>query len=211
MRIPIAAMFAVALAAGCAATKEEQAVASMRDAIVAAEAHDLDGAKAAAERAAELRPGFVDPLMTLAWIAEQQGDLVEARRRYSQVLQYDPTDTAAGVAMGYTYLREAKFDDAKSWFAKAIVADPGFEAAAYNLGSVNEQQEDLETAVAWFEIAATLDARDPRALAHIGSIRLSQGRAEDALAAADAALKRYPASKSAQIVRAMARRALGRE
>ena len=85
-----------------------------------------------------------------------------------------------------------------------------YQAAAYNLGSVSEQQGDLETAVAWFEIAATLDARDPRALAHIANIRLLQGRAEDALAAADAALERYPASKSAQAIRTEALRVLGR-
>jgi len=210
MRAPTAALLAATLLAGCASTKEAEAIAAMRDAIAAAEAHDLDGAKTAAERAAQLRPGFVDPLMTLAWIAEQEGDLNEARRRYTQVLQYDPTDTAAGVAIGVTYVSERKFDDAKSWFAKAIEADPGYEAAAYNLGSINEQLGDLETAIAWFEIAATLDGRDPRALAHIGNIRLNQGRAEDALAAADAALRRYPASKSAQAIRAMALQALGR-
>lgn len=176
----------------------------MREALAAAERHDLDAARAAAERATELRPGFVDPHMMLARLAEDRGDYEEARRHYVAVLKSDPTDTAAGVALGFTYLREQRFDEARSWFEKAIESDPGYEAAAFNLASLAEQQGRLEDAIAWFDIAAALDRRDPRALARIAGIRLAQGRPGDALASAEAALARYPRSKAAQEARARA-------
>jgi tetratricopeptide (TPR) repeat protein len=210
MRPLLAPALIAALAAGCASTVEDQAVASMRDALAAAGRHDLDAAQAAAERASELRPGFVDPLMMLAAIAEQRGDFEEARRRYVAVLKADPTDTAAGVALGVTFIREQRYDEARSWFLKAIDADPGYEAAAFNMASLAEQQGELDTAVEWFDVAAALDRRDPRALARIANIRIAQDRAEDALASADAALQRYPRSQAAQEARARALAILGR-
>jgi tetratricopeptide (TPR) repeat protein len=210
MKAPIAATLAVLLLAGCASSKEEQAIESMREAMIAAQQKDNAAAKAAAERASEIRPGFVDPHMLLANLAEQEGDFETARRHYIEVLKLDPTDTAAGVAIGFTYLCEARFDEAKDWFLKAIEADPGYEAAAYNLGSLLEHRGEPDTAAAWFDIAATLDARDPRALAHIAGIRLGQRRFEDALAAADAALRRAPNYPQARAARTAALQALGR-
>lgn len=189
---------------------EKLAVEEMKQAFDAANKNDLDAANTHAARAAELRPGFIDPLMMMAAIAEQRGDFETARARYDDVLRSDPTDVAAGNAMGFTYLAEGKFDTAVEWFTKSIQADPGFEAAAYNLGSVAEQRRDLDTAVAWFEVSSTLDRRDPRSLTRIARIRLLQRRPEEALAAANAALERYPSSKSAAAARAISLRALGR-
>jgi tetratricopeptide (TPR) repeat protein len=189
---------------------ENDAVLEMRQALDAAKKNDLDAAHGHAERAAALRPGFVDPLMMMAAIAEQRGDFDGARTRYLEVLKSDPTDVAAGNALGFTYLAQGRFDTAVEWFTRSIEADPGFEAAAYNLGSVAEQQRDLDTAVAWFEVSSALDQRDPRSLTRVARIRLLQGRPEQALAAADAALARHPSSKSAAIARALSLRALGR-
>jgi Flp pilus assembly protein TadD len=204
-----AILFLAALAGACASTDETKAVSAMKDARAAAAAGDFDGAKASAERAAELRPGFVDPLMLLAAIAEKRGDVEEARRRYREVLTHDPTATAAGVALGFTYVRTGEFDEASAWFTKAITADPGSEAAAYNLGSLAESRRDLETAAAWFDVAAALDAGDPRAPTRLAAVRLAQNRPKDALDAADTALRRWPDSKAALAIRERARAALG--
>lgn len=209
MRSIIALGFA-ALLAGCASTNETAAVTAMGEALSAVREHDLVRAKASAEHALELRPGFVDPMMLLASIAEHSGDWEAARSQYLNVLRSDPTDTAAGVALGVTYVREQRFADAREWFTKAMTADPGCEAAAYNLGSLNEQTEDLEAAAAWFDVAATLDQRDPRALVEIAKIRMEQARFQEALAAADLAISRYPSSVGAQRVRSLALGALGR-
>ena len=189
---------------------EQVAVEEMRQALEAAKKNDLDAAHQHAQRAAELRPGFIDPLMMLAAIAEQRGEYDVARTRYLEVLKRDPTDIAAGNALGFTYLVQGKFDTAAEWFTKSIEADPGFEAAAYNLGSVAEQQRDFETAVAWFEISSALDQRDPRSLTRIARIRLTQRKPDLALAAAEAALERHPASKTAAMARSISLRALGR-
>ena len=189
---------------------EKVAIEEMQQAFAAVEKNDLDTAQQHAQRAVDLRPGFIDPLMMMAAIAEQRGEFDLARSRYLEVLKSDPTDIAAGNALGFTYLAQGKFDPAVEWFTKSIQADPGFEPAAYNLGSVAEQQHDFDTAVAWFEVSATLDLRDPRSLTRVARIRLSQGKPELALAAADAALERYPSSKSAAMARAVSLRALGR-
>lgn len=189
---------------------EKLAIEEMRQAFDAAKSNDLDVALQHAEKASELRPGFIDPLMMRAAIAEKRGDFDAARSRYLEVLRSDPTDVAAGNALGFTYLVQGNFDTAAEWFKKSIEADPGFEAAAYNLGSVAEQQRDFDNAVAWFEVSSALDQRDPRSLTRIARIRLLQRRPEEALAAADAALTRYPSSRSAAIAKQLSLRALGR-
>jgi tetratricopeptide (TPR) repeat protein len=204
-------LFAAALLGACASTNESQAVSSMKDAREAVSTGDFDRADASARHALELRPGFIDAMMLLAATAEERHDWEEARRRYREVLTCDPTDTAAGVAIGVTYVKTGQFSEGRDWFLKAIDSDPGYEAAAYNLGSVSEQMNDLDAAVAWFDISSTLDRRDPRALTRIAAIRLAQNRPEDALHAADTALHRWPQSQSAQAVRAQALKALGRQ
>lgn len=211
MRLPLViALLAVVGAAGCRSTAEEQAVAAMRESLAAAQERNLDGAKAAAERALALRPGFVDPLMMLARISEERGEPEEARKRYTEVLVLDPTSSGAGVALALTYVREERFDEARSWLDKSILSDPGCEPAAYNQGSLAEQQGDPERAVAWFEVAAALDAHDPRALCRIASVRLAQGRPQEALVAAESALRRFARSQTAQALRTRALQALGR-
>ena len=207
----IAVALASACASGCNSSAEEQAVAAMRESLAAAQERDLDGAKAAAERASALRPGFVDPLMMLARIAEERGDCDEARRLYTEVLVLDPTSSGAGVAIALTFVREQRFDEARNWLDKSIESDPGCEPAAYNHGSLAEQQADLERAVAWFDVASALDPRDPRAPCRIASIRLLQQRPQDALAAAESALRRSPRSAAALALRARALQALGRD
>ena len=208
MRRTIVLLAAASLAA-CASTNETQAVSSMKEAREAVSTGDFDRADASARHALDLRPGFIDAMMLLAAIAEERHDWEEARRRYREVLTNDPTDTSAGVAIGVTYVKTGQFDEGRDWFLKAIDSDPGYEAAAYNLGSVYEQLNDLDAAVAWFDISSTLDRRDPRALTRIAAIRLGQNRPKDALDAADAALRRWPQSQSAQALRARALEALG--
>jgi tetratricopeptide (TPR) repeat protein len=206
---PTAALVAAALLAGCASTTpEDEAIAAFRDAIEAHRAKDFVRAKAAAERAEELRPGFVDPLMFLASIAVEEGDLDAARGRWTQVLAVDPTATAAGVAIGWSHMAQGRRSEAREWFEKAVASDPGFEGAVFNLGLLSRDEGNPDEAVLWFEIATVLDRSDPRGWVQIGEIRLAQGRAEEALAAAEAALRRYAISDRAQTLRARAQAAI---
>jgi len=52
-------------------------------------------ARAAFDRAAHGRPGFVDPLLNLAALAIESGDRVEARSLLEQALQREPTSARA--------------------------------------------------------------------------------------------------------------------
>ena len=186
--------------AACAAPPERRAVETMQEAVAAASAKDYDRAAELAERASEERPGFVDPLFLLAAIRERTGRMDDARDTYSRILAFDPTATAAAVALAQTYVAEGRRDEAADWLRRAIEEDPGAEAAAFNLGSLAEGRGAGDEAAAWFQLAGTLDRRDPRAPTHIARIRFEQGRPDDARRAAEEAVRRAPDYAPAQRV-----------
>ncbi|MCE9638279.1 MAG: tetratricopeptide repeat protein [Planctomycetes bacterium] len=189
-----------ALTGGCATTKEETAVATMREAVAATRSGDLERGAALARQAQVERPGFVDALFLLAAISEKQGNRDVARDAYRSVLKSDPTATAAAVALAQTLVADSRFDEAESWLLKAIEEDPGAEAAAFNLGSLAERRGAPNEAASWFILSSVLDRRDPRSPTHVARIRLAQGRIDDALTAAEVAVARDPTYVPAQDV-----------
>lgn len=190
-RLAAAALF-VAACTSTQADDEKRAVRSLREALAAAEAGRYDDAESAAGRAAEERPGFVDPWFLRAALAERRQDPEAARAAYRRILEIDPTRTAAGVALAQTYLVEGRKAEAREWLLRSVDADPGAEPACFNLGSLAADEGDHESAAGWMTISATLDPRDPRAPLELAGIRLRQGRTDAALAAAEEALRRAP-------------------
>lgn len=180
--------------AGCASGPEDdaKAIATLREALVAARSGDLARADELAARAETERPGFIDPLFARASIAEKLGDPAAARGFYERILQLDPSRTPAGTALAQTYIAEGRFDEGAEWLRRAIEADPGAEAAMFNLGVLSEQRGELEPATGWFRLSAILEIGDPRPVVAIGRIRLRQGRTVEARAAAEEAVRRAP-------------------
>lgn len=196
-RLPRSAAFAALLslaAGGCASNPDAdaKAIATLREAIVAARSGDLARADELAARAETERPGFIDPLFARASIAEKRGDPEAARSYYERILQLDPSRTPAGTALAQTYIAEGRFDEGAAWLRRSIEADPGAEAAMFNLGVLAEQRGELEPATGWFRLSAILEVGDPRPVTAIGRIRLLQGRTAEARAAAQEALRRAP-------------------
>ncbi|MCG3134484.1 MAG: Lipopolysaccharide assembly protein B [Planctomycetes bacterium] len=189
---PILCAAALTACASTGGEDEARAIGSMQAAIAAAEAGRFDEAEEAAARAAEERPGFVDPWFLRGALAEKRGDGESARAAYRRVLEIDPTRTAAGVALAQTYIAEGRSAEARDWLLRALDADPGAEPACFNLGSLADESGELDAAAGWMALSAALDARDPRAPLRLASIRLRQGRRADALAAAEEALRRVP-------------------
>lgn len=189
------AVFAVLVpAGGCASGPEDdaKAIATLREALVAARSGDLARADELAARAESERPGFIDPLFARASIAEKRGDPGAARLFYERILQLDPSRTPAGTALAQTYIAEGRFDEGAEWLRRSIEADPGAEAAMFNLGVLSEQRGALEPAAGWFRLSAILEIGDPRPVVAIGRIRLRQGRTAEARAAAEEAVRRAP-------------------
>jgi tetratricopeptide (TPR) repeat protein len=198
LRRPCAAALAgaasLALLGACASTEDADrtAIATLREALIAAQAGDLDRADELAARAESDRPGFIDPLFARAAIAEQRRDLESARTFYTRILQIDPSRTPAGTALAQTYIAEGRFDEGTEWLRRSIEADPGAEAAMFNMGVLAEQRGELEPATAWFRLSAILEIGDPRPVTAIARIRVRQGRTAEARAAAEEALRRAP-------------------
>jgi tetratricopeptide (TPR) repeat protein len=185
-------VLAVLLLGACSSTggEREQAVEAFRQAVITARDGDEDRAIELAKEAIEKEPGFVEPRLLIAQIAEHREQWDEARTQYEDVLRYDATFTAVGVRIALTYVAERRFDEAQDWLMRALEADPGSFQAAFNLGTLSVQRGDLEAAIGWYQLATALEPRDIDAPTRTAELLMERGDAVGALAAAEEALER---------------------
>ena len=182
----------LAVATGCSTTPEATAVETLREGILAARAGQMDEAVVLLERAAEERPGFVDPLMFLANVQERRGDFDAARNAYTRALDVDATLTAAGVALALTYAAQDRDDEARQWLERLLQSNPGFEPTVFNLGMLSEHEGRAIEAADWYRIAAALDATSSGALMRLAVLSLAAGDTVRARTLAAEALARQP-------------------
>lgn len=183
---------ALACGASCSTSAEERALETMRDGVLAAREGKMDEAIVLLERAAEERPGFVDPWMFLANVHERRGDLGAAREAYTRALGVDATLTAAGVALALTYAKESQDAEARQWLELMLKSNPGFEPTMFNLGMLCEHEGNASQAADWYRIAAALDLSSSRAVVRLAALSLATGDHSRARALAEEALARRP-------------------
>ena len=85
--------------------------------------NDLTGARAAYERAAALKPDYVEPVASLAWLDAQAGDPVSARAKAEQVLSVSRSNILARMALASAGLQERNLAAATGLLG-ALVHDP---------------------------------------------------------------------------------------
>jgi len=182
----------------------EEALEVFRQGVESARDGEVDRAMELLQRAADARPGFMDPLLVMGTLEESRGNWDAARAHFMAAIEVDPTFTAVGVRIGLTFVAEQRLDEARVWFVRAIEADPGSFQAHYNLGTLcvqtaerHAERGDLAAAEAarqeaaeWYRVAAALEPRDIDAPTRLAKLRLEAGDAEGALEAAEIALAR---------------------
>lgn len=163
---------------------------------------DLDGARAALERAAALAPmaqGNTSPRALLASIAEQQGDAGRARDELRALLVWDHDNVEA--ARRLVASARAAGDTAAETVALRVIADVDpFDASAHAaLGRQALSRKDYATALVESQAALALGPPNlAEAHADVAEAFLGLGRKDDARKAALKALEQAPTFARAQ-------------
>ena len=170
---------------------EEAAWARLTLGLLLREQDDVEGAKAAYQRAIDsghAKPAS-DAAFNLGVLLAEQGDLPEAKAAYQQAIDSDQADWAPRAAfnLGVLLQKQGDLSEAKVAYQQAIKSGHVDWAprAAYNLGLLVHEQGDVEGARALYQQA--IDSGDPEAAPlaafHLGRLLAKQGDVEGAMTA----------------------------
>jgi tetratricopeptide (TPR) repeat protein len=86
---------------------------------------DLDAAEATFKQVVASRPALVEPVLSLAFIAERTGRIERAIELYEQAAKIVPDDGEIRVRLGKAYLGVSRIEQAAKHFRAAITLAPG--------------------------------------------------------------------------------------
>src|SRR5687767_6094591 len=101
----------------------KEAAAHFDRGVVLEHSDDLNGARAAYERTAELDPGHAEALASLAWLDAQAGATVPAREWGERALALDAANVLARMALAFAELQDRQVESAGRRLAE-LYADP---------------------------------------------------------------------------------------
>jgi predicted O-linked N-acetylglucosamine transferase (SPINDLY family) len=122
----------------------------------------------------------------------QAGNLVEAARLYSAVLQVSPRNFHALYLLGFVHFQQGRFPEAARLIGEAVKINPHAPDAFYNLGCALQPLNRHGEAVAAFDRAIALKADYAEALINRGVALMALRRQADAVASFDRALALTP-------------------
>ncbi|MFZ2488188.1 MAG: tetratricopeptide repeat protein [Anaerolineae bacterium] len=127
-------------------------------------------------------PSAYQPHLLAARIALEQDDAATALANLRQAESLAPTNGAALVLIGDTYLAAGRLDDAGSAYATALTLEPRSNTALIGLSRVYLARGRLEEAESNLRRALRANPANISATATLGNVLLRAGRAEEALA-----------------------------
>ncbi|HEX3487627.1 MAG TPA: tetratricopeptide repeat protein [Micropepsaceae bacterium] len=145
-----------------------------------------------------------DALLANAVRSHQAGDLTEAARLYSAVLQTSPRNFHARYLLGFVHFQQGRFEDAVRGIGEAVKLNPQSPDAFYNLGCALQRLQRPEEAVAAFDRAIALKPDYAEALINRGVALLALKRHSESIASFDRALVLAPGDADALSNRATA-------
>lgn len=114
------------------------------------------------ERALQLAPELVSPLMNLGIIRARLGKLEEAEDYMRRYLEECPDDGLGWNNLGWLYLKAEKWDDAADALRKALQRAPTSDEACRGLGHVYFHCGDETVALAQYQRALILNEDQPQ-------------------------------------------------
>jgi tetratricopeptide (TPR) repeat protein len=85
---------------------------------------DIDGERAALQRAIQLNPNLAEAQIQLGFLAARGGDARAAEEYFRAAIKSSPSQVVAWINLGATLASEAKWDDAKQAVGRALELDP---------------------------------------------------------------------------------------
>ena len=113
----------------------------------------FDEAKAALERAVELKPKEPSYLLGLGIAVLRKGDLFEAEKLFRRLLAMQPGNPQAQLHLGYVLLNQKKYAEARMWLEKSARPGVAIPEVFYYLGLVAQEQNDDARAIVLIEKA----------------------------------------------------------
>lgn len=145
-----------------------------------------------------------DALLASALRQHQAGNLAEAARLYSAVLQGAPRNFQALYLLGFIQFQQGRFEDAERLIGEALRTNPHSPDAFYNRGCALQHLQRHEEALAAFDRALALKPDYGDALTNRGATLLALKNHREAIASFEAALVLQPHDAEALSNRATA-------
>jgi predicted O-linked N-acetylglucosamine transferase (SPINDLY family) len=145
-----------------------------------------------------------EALLANAVRLHQAGNLADAARLYSTVLQTNPRNFHALYLLGFVHFQQGRFPDAVQLIGEAVTINPHAPDAFYNLGCALQPLNRHAEAVAAFDRAIALKPDYAEALINRGVALMGLRRQADAVASFDRALMLAPRDTEALSNRATA-------
>lgn len=114
-------------------------------------------------------------LLNRAMQHHQAGQLLEAERLYSNVLQQQPQQANALYLLGLLAHQVGNLAVAIARYQQALAAQPDYLEAHNNLGAALQQQGKLDAAIVHYQAALRLNAENPNANINLGVAWQKQG------------------------------------
>ena len=159
------------------------------------------GAKALqiAESIVKGDPGNLAMLNFLGNVKGRLRDMAGARQAFTQVLAKDPNFRPALINLGWLDIEEGRFDEARARLKQALAARVDDPDLLFQMGTLEQRANRPQEALAVWQLSDQKQRGDVRPALAIVDLHLSQRQPSLALAAAKAALGKYPDNLNAQI------------
>ena len=163
-----------------------------RQALVAHQTGDLDGAELGYRQMLAVVPDDVSSLINLASIIARRGDTGEAEQLCTRAIAAAPDNADAHFNLGNLYRRLGRPRDAATHFEQVLRIAPDAPAALVNLGLAVSDAGDWTRAVECFARVTIVAPQLPDALLFLGDALARCGRRDQAIAAFRESVARFP-------------------
>ncbi|NNF38449.1 MAG: tetratricopeptide repeat protein, partial [Gemmatimonadetes bacterium] len=157
-----------------------------------------------------LDPEDAEAHFGLGTLAQRDGDLAEAERRYLRAVTRRPDFAQAQYNLGLVREELGRAQGALQAYRAAVVAFPAYVPAQNNLGALLASRGEPEAAEVAFRAILDVDPEQPDALNNLGNVLRAQDRLDEALDAYRGAQAARPGFELAEINAATTLLALGR-
>jgi Tfp pilus assembly protein PilF/peroxiredoxin len=149
-------------------------------------------ARAAFERALELKPNYPDASNSLGALLAQSGEVPAAIERFRAALLARPEFADALNNLGFALFQTGQTAEAYELYQKALALNPDFPEALNNVGIFFGRQGDLESAERFFRQAVTKRRGYGEAANNLAMVLSARGQADAAVALLQRSLEEAP-------------------
>ncbi|MGE0480663.1 MAG: tetratricopeptide repeat protein [Phycisphaerae bacterium] len=136
----------------------------------------LTDARHAFESARELAPDAVAPVLGLACVYDELGEIDGALRCLAIAQAHDPADPAIAFALGFVHERRGDADAAEANYRRAVELCPRLRNGHERLAALALKRSDWESAARCYEQLAELEPNDLDVLLTLGNLALQAGQ-----------------------------------